>query len=82
MGSTFFGLPRSDDPAFAKKIGEKNLNLLVELRYVAKEVGYQQAQKMPVEIRRWWIDQMQKEAQQRKDDYDELSGGVRTMDVK
>lgn len=81
-GSDFFGLPRSDDPQFGRKLGEKNINLLTELRYVAKEVGgLDQAMRMPVEWRRWWIDQMQKEAAQRKDDYDTLSG-TKTMDVR
>ena len=47
-------------------IGERNLGLLLELRYVASEVGYREARRMPTEVRRWWIDQMQKEAQQRQ----------------
>ncbi len=58
-----------------------NLNLLYELRYVASEVGYREARKMPVEIRRWWIDQMQKEAQQRVDAYEE-GQGIRRVDAK
>jgi hypothetical protein len=54
----------------------------MELRYVAKEVGYREAKGMPVEVRRWWIDQMQKEAAQRKAEYEEVVGGTKTMDVK
>jgi hypothetical protein len=39
------------------------VNLLRELRYVAAEVGYREAQRMPVEVRRWWIEEMRKDAQ-------------------
>jgi hypothetical protein len=56
-----------------------NLNLLHELRYVASEVGYREARKMPVEVRRWWIGEMQKEAEKRNDP--DL-GGKKTMDIK
>jgi len=44
-----------------------NLNLLQELRYVANEVGYREAKMMPVEVRRWWIGEMQKEVEKRND---------------
>lgn len=75
-----FGLPQIDDPEFGKRISTMNVNLLQELRYVANEVGYREARKMPVEIRRWWISEMQKEAEKRNTDA-EMSGRKK-MDIK
>jgi hypothetical protein len=80
LGLDSFGLPSIDDPQFHKHISTMNINLLHELRYVASEVGYREAKKMPVEVRRWWIGEMQKEAQQRHE-REEL-GGKKTMDIK
>ncbi len=80
MEQAFFGLPSIDDPGFGKHIAEMNLNLLYELRYIATEVGYREARKMPVEIRRWWIGEMQKEAE-KKAETDAL-GGRKTMDIR
>jgi len=56
-----------------------NINLLQELRYISTEVSYESARRMPVEVRRWWIDEMQKEAQARED---QIPGGKRTVPVK
>lgn len=81
MGLDSFGLPSTNDPEFSKRISTMNVNLLQELRYVASEVGYREAKKMPVEVRRWWIAEMQKEAQQ-KSGADELGGRKKTMDIK
>lgn len=65
-------------------MAERNLSLLQELRYVAHEVGYREARRMPVEVRRWWIGEMQKEAQrgQGPDDGTMTTGRRRTADVK
>lgn len=54
------------------------VSLLREIRYISNEVGYREARKMPIYERRWWIEQMQKEAEQRADP----SLGKRTMDIK
>lgn len=81
MERSFFGLPRIDDPSFGSVIAERNINLLSELRYVAREVGYREAFKMPVEVRQWWITEMQKDAQQKHDDQ-EARSGRRTVPVK
>ncbi len=62
-------------------LSERNIGLLHELRYVASEVGYREARRMPVEVRRWWIDQMQKEAQQKVNAFEE-GRGRKTVDVK
>jgi hypothetical protein len=51
-----------------------NVNLLRELRYVATEVGYREARRMPVEIRRWWIEQMSKEGEARQAQIDAMNG--------
>ena len=48
-------------------MAELNVNILRELRYVSSEVGYAEAKRMPVEVRRWWIEQMRKEAEASKD---------------
>jgi hypothetical protein len=37
--------------------------LLQELRFVASEVGLYEARRMATEVRRWWIEEMQKERQ-------------------
>lgn len=58
------------------------MNLLLELRYVAKEVGLAEARRMPVEVRRWWIDQMNRDAAARKEAYEGAINGTKTAPVK
>lgn len=60
---------------------EKNVDLLRELRYVASEVGLREAKKMSVEVRRWWIEEMRKEAEQKATEFEALQG-KRTVDAK
>lgn len=31
------------------------------MRYICREIGYEQAWSMPTEWRHWWIEQMQKD---------------------
>lgn len=80
MGPSFFGLPRVDDPEFAGKLGRMNVDLLREIRYVSSEVGYREARRMPVEVRRWWIEEMRKEGEAQAARLAEL-GGKKTVDV-
>ena len=80
MGPSFFGLPRTDDPEFAARCGRMNVDLLREIRYVAREVGYREARRMPVEVRRWWIEEMRKEGEAHEERVAELAG-KRTRDV-
>ncbi len=55
----------------------------MELRAVCREVGsLSEARAMPVEIRRWWISEMQKEQDARRRDFDAANKGVRTQDVR
>lgn len=63
-------------------MAERNVNLLLELRHVSKEVGsLTEARRLPVEVRRWWIDQMNKDSAARKEAYDQASG-TKTVPVK
>jgi len=81
LGPAFFGLPKSDDPNFGKIMAERNVDLLREIRFISHEVGYREAMRMPVEVRRWWITEMQKESEQGRADQEALAGR-RTADVK
>lgn len=61
LGRSFFGLPGPEDPELLPTVSRFKVAQLSELRFVAQEVGgYEPARRMPVEIRRWWIQQMQK----------------------
>lgn len=61
LGRSFFGLPGPEDAGFLQGIQAYKLAQLSELRFVTQEVGsLSEAKSMPLEIRRWWIQQMQK----------------------
>lgn len=81
MGLSFFGLPTSDDPELGKFCATMKTNLLHELRALTREVGFQTARAMPTEVRRWWLEQMQKEAEARQDEMDRIAG-KRRVDAK
>ena len=82
MGQDFFGLPRVDDPEFLKQMSNRKLNLLRELRYVSNEIGYHEANRLPVEIRRWWIDEMRREAEQKSAEFENMRSGRKTVDAR
>jgi hypothetical protein len=64
LGQSFFGLPRSDDPNLQKFCSQQQLRILTEIRYVMEEVGsYEEARRLPTEVRNWWISEMRKEAE-------------------
>jgi hypothetical protein len=53
--------------------------ILQELRFVTHEVGLHEARRMPTEVRRWWIEEMQKERQTRTDEVEQLAGGKKRV---
>lgn len=58
------------------------MELWRELRFVAREIGLEQAQKLSVEVRRWWIDQMNRDIEQRRADWQEQVEGKKTVPIK
>lgn len=55
--------------------------ILQELRFVSMEVGLHEARRMPTEVRRWWIEEMQRERQSRNDEVEQMSGRKKVTDV-
>lgn len=54
---------------------ERTINVLRELRFVNSEIhDMDYAERMPREVRHWWIDQMQKDRQEQKDEVDRMRG--------
>jgi len=56
---------------------ERNLGLLRELRYVASEVGLAEARRMPTEVRKWWMGEMQREGAAREAELERARNGRR-----
>lgn len=81
-GPSFFGLPSIDDPNFYRVLAERQIDQLRELRYIATEVGLHEAKRFSVEVRRWWISEMQKEAEQKAGNTEEIRSGRKTVDIK
>lgn len=50
------------------------MDILRELRFVAREVGLAEARKLSVEVRRWWIDQMNQEVERKNAEYAAMQG--------
>lgn len=81
MDRSFFGLPKTDDPEFYAILAERNVDLLRELKYVSEAVGgLTEARKMTIEVRRWWIEEMQKDNQAKIDEI-ERAKGIKRRDV-
>lgn len=60
-GRSFFGLPEADDPKLGAWVSAHKKAQLSEIRMVCQEAGdYDVVRRMPVEIRRWWLEQMRK----------------------
>lgn len=60
-GRSFFGLPGPEDDGFLDGVRAFKLAQLSELRLVCQEVGtLTDARAMPLEVRKWWIQQMLK----------------------
>ena len=73
MELNFFGLPKFDSPNFSKHCAQRKVSLLSELRIICKEIGYEEARRLPSEVRRWWINEMVKEAQEKSGDNQSLN---------
>lgn len=61
LGRSFFGLPAPEDEGFLNGVRAYKIAQLSELRMVCQEVGtLSDAKALPLEIRKWWIEQMMK----------------------
>jgi len=58
-----------------KVCAERTINLLREVRFVNSEVhDLEKVERLPREVRHWWIGEMQKERQEQKDEVDRARG--------
>ncbi len=58
------------------------MEILTEVRYVAKEIGgYEETMRLQTEVRRWWIDAMQREAEAKASQIEEIRSGKKTKNV-
>ena len=81
MGQSFFGLPKCDDPSVAKHCSDRKIAFLSEIRLLCQEIkSYEEIRRMPSEIRRWWINEMVKDAEDKRKEYDRING-TRRADV-
>lgn len=60
---------------------ERNVILLKELRYVSGELGYEEARRLPREIRHWWIGEISGEREKRNEEIARANAGTRAVDV-
>jgi hypothetical protein len=60
-GPSFFGLPGAEDEGFLNGVRAFKMAQLSELRLICQEVGtLSDARSLPLEIRKWWVEQMTK----------------------
>lgn len=64
-----------------KVCAERKVNLLKEIRFVNSEVhDPEYVERLPREVRHWWISEMQKDRQDQRDEVEKMRG-VRKQNV-